>query len=242
MDGQDLTGKRAIVSGGGTGIGQGIALALADNGVNVAVLGRRSEPIEKVATAIRDQGGEAVAIKADVSSESEARRAVATVARVYGGVDILVNNAGISGSGPIHEHSVEVWDRVLAVNLRGPFLMARYVLPLMREQQQGHIINISSESGLEHYPGNGAYGVSKHALNALAEYIQRENQDLGVRVDTICPGMVITEMTEHSPGLNHAKSLYPEDIADLTLWLLSRRSNVKIGRPVLIQTMLNPWK
>lgn len=242
MDVQDLSGKRAIVSGGGTGIGEGIALALADHGVSVAVLGRRSEPIEKTAAAIGEQGGEAVAIEADVSSASEARRAVATVAKLYGRVDILVNNAGISGSGPIHEHSVKVWDRVLAINLRGPFLLARYVLPIMREQQNGHIINISSESGLEHYPGGGAYGVSKHALNALAEYIQRENQELGIRVDTICPGMVVTEMTDQLPGLDHAKSLYPEDIADLTIWLLSRRSNIKIGRPVLIQTMLNPWK
>lgn len=241
MDVRDLSGKRAIVSGGGTGIGKGIALALADNGVAVAVLGRRREPIERTVAAIRDRGGEATAFRADVSSDSEARQAVAAAARLYGGVDILVNNAGISGSGPIHDHSVEVWDRVMAVNLRGPFLMARNTLPLMRKQREGHIINISSESGLEHYPGNGAYGVSKHALNALAEYIQRENQDFGIRVDTICPGMVVTEMTEHSPGLSHAKSLYPEDIADLTLWLLSRRSNIKIGRPVLIQTMLNPW-
>lgn len=242
MDAQDLSGKRAIVSGGGTGIGRAIALALADNGVAVAVLGRRREPIDETTAAIRDQGGEAMAIKADVSLENDARQAVASVTKLYGGVDILVNNAGIAGSGAIHGHSVELWDRVMAINLRGPFLMARYALPIMREQQGGHIINISSESGLEHYLGGGAYGVSKHALNALGEYIQRENQELGIRVDTICPGMVVTEMTEHLAGLSHAKSLYPEDIAELTLWLLNRRSNIKIGRPVLIQTMQNPWK
>ena len=242
MNRRELSGKRAIISGGGTGIGRGIALALADQGVSVALLGRRSEPIENTVAVIRDDGGEAVAIKADVSSEDDVRRAVDTASKRYGGVDILVNNAGVSGSGPIHEHSVELWDRVLAINLRGPFLMARYILPIMRAQKSGHIINISSESGLEYYPGGGSYGVSKHALNAMGEYMQRENQELGIRVDTICPGMVITEMTERSAGLNHAKSLVPEDIADLTLWLLSRRSNIKIGRPVLIQTMLNPWK
>ena len=242
MNPLELSGKRAIVSGGGTGIGRGIAMALAGEGVSVAVLGRRSGPIEQTAAAIRGDGGAAMAIKADVSSEDDVGKVVDTVVELYGGLDILVNNAGIGGSGPIHGHSIEVWDRVMAVNLRGPFLLARYVLPIMREQRNGHIINISSESGLEHYPGNGAYGVSKHALNALGEYIQRENQDLGIRVDTICPGMVITEMTERSAGLNHAKSLYPEDIAELVLWLLSRRSNIKIGRPVLIQTMENPWE
>jgi NADP-dependent 3-hydroxy acid dehydrogenase YdfG len=112
----------------------------------------------------------------------------------------------------------------------------------MRSQKQGHIINISSESGLEYYEGNGAYGVAKHGLNALSEFIQRENQEFGIRVDTICPGMVVTEMTENSPGLDHSKCLYPDEIADLVQWLLTRRANIKIGTPILIQTMKNPWE
>jgi len=120
-------------------------------------------------------------------------------------------------------------------------LLCRAILPLMRAQQSGHIVNISSESGLEYYPGNGAYGVSKHALNALSEYIQRENQELNIRVDTICPGMVVTPMSDGSVGLDRDKCLYPEDIAELVIWLVTRRPNVKIGRPLLIQTMENPW-
>jgi NAD(P)-dependent dehydrogenase (short-subunit alcohol dehydrogenase family) len=167
---------------------------------------------------------------------------VAAATERDGSIDILINNAGIGGGASIHEHEVADWDQVMAVNLRGPFLMARAVLPSMRRQLRGHIINISSESGLEYYEGSGAYGVSKHALNALGEYIQRENQELGIRVNTICPGMVVTEMTEDSPGLVHEKCLYPEDIADLVMWLLSRRANIKIGTPILIQTMQNPWR
>jgi NAD(P)-dependent dehydrogenase (short-subunit alcohol dehydrogenase family) len=130
----------------------------------------------------------------------------------------------------------------MAVNLRGPFLLTRAVLPYMRQQRSGHIINISSESGLEYYPGDGAYGVSKHALNAFSEYTQRENQEFNIRVNTICPGMVVTEMTDDSTGLDRSKCLYPEDIADLVVWLLTRRDNIKIGTPILIQTMLNPWE
>jgi len=167
---------------------------------------------------------------------------VQTTLKTFGGVDILVNNAGIDGGGQIHAHDVSVWDHIMAINLRGPFLMARAVLPLMRAKRSGHIINISSESGHEHYEGDGAYGVSKHALNALSEYMQRENQELGIRVDTVCPGMVVTEMTENSPGLDHEKCLYSQDIAELVLWLLTRRTNIKIGAPILIQTMENPWE
>ena len=237
-----LNAQVAIVTGGGSGIGQGVAEALAREGAKVVVCGRRAEPLKRTVTAIEEVGGDGLAVQADVSQVEDVARLVRQTLEAYGRVDILINNAGIGGSGAIHEHDIDTWDRVMAVNLRGPFLTARAALPLMREQGRGHIVNISSESGLEHYQGNGAYGVAKHALNALGEYIQRENQELGIRVDTICPGMVITEMTENSTGLDHDKCLYPDDITDLVIWLLTRRPNIKIGRPVLIQTMENPWQ
>lgn len=236
-----LDGQVAVITGGGTGIGRGIALALAGEGVRPVLCGRRKDRLERALAAVREAGGEGLAGQADVSQPEDVERVVTAALDSYGTIDILVNNAAIDGGGYIHEHDLAEWDQVMAVNLRGPFLMARAVLPIMRRQRRGHILNISSESGLEYYQGNGAYGVSKHALNALGEFIQRENQDFGIRLDTICPGMVVTEMTEHSPGLTHEKCLYPEDIADLALWLLSRRPNIKIGTPVLIQTMQNPW-
>jgi len=231
----------AIVSGGGTGIGRATALALAGEGARVVVCGRRMKPLQETVKAIEARGGQGLAIQADVAQAEEVQRVVETTAQAFGTVNILINNAAIDGGGYIHEHDLETWDRVMAVNLRGPFLLARAVLPLLRAQGGGQIINISSESGLEYYPGDGAYGVAKHALNALGEYIQRENQDWGVRVNTICPGMVVTEMTENTPGLKHEKCLQGEDIAELVVWLLTRRANIKIGRPVLIQTMENPW-
>jgi NAD(P)-dependent dehydrogenase (short-subunit alcohol dehydrogenase family) len=236
-----LSGKSAIVTGGGTGIGRGVAIALAKQGVKVVLCGRRDQPMDEVVQEILLEGGQALGIQADVSQEMDVSRVVRSAVDVFGTVDILVNNAGINGGNAIHDHSIEEWDQIMAVNLRGPFLFCRAVLPIMREKRNGHIVHISSESGLEYYPQDGAYGVSKHALNALGEYIQRENQDLGIRLDTICPGMVVTEMTERSKGLDHTKCLYPEDIADLVVWLLTRRENIKIGRPILIQTMKNPW-
>jgi 3-oxoacyl-[acyl-carrier protein] reductase len=237
----NLTGKSAIVSGGGTGIGRAIAIALAKEGVKVVLCGRREAPLDEVVQEILGIGGQALGVQADVSDDTDIDRVVNSAMDVFGSVDILVNNAGIGGGGPIHTHSVREWDEILAVNLRGPFLMSRAVLPAMRSKRSGHIVNISSESGLEYYPEDGAYGISKHALNVLGEYIQRENQELGIQVDTICPGMVVTEMTQGSQGLDETKCLYPEDISDLVIWLLTRRKNIKIGRPVLIQTMKNPW-
>jgi NADP-dependent 3-hydroxy acid dehydrogenase YdfG len=234
----DLT---AIVTGAGSGIGRGVALALADQGVHVVVSGRRGLKIEETAETIRKNGAEVLAVQADVSQPEDVDRLVKTTLERFGSIDILINNAGIGGSGPIHAHDIATWNRVLDVNLSGAFLMTRAVLPSMRTQESGHIINISSESGLEYYLGSGAYGVSKHALNALGEYTVRENQELNIRVNTICPGMVVTEMSADAPGLDHNKCLYPEDIADLVIWLLTRRSNIKIGTPILIQTMQNPW-
>lgn len=237
-----ISNKVAIVTGGGSGIGRGIALALGQAGGRVVVCGRRRANLDQTIQTIQEKGGDGLAVQADVSDEQEVTRLLQQVIERYGTVDFLINNAGIDGGAPIHEHSVEDWDRVMAVNLRGPFLTSRVVLPVMRAKGFGHIINISSESGIEYYPGNGAYGVAKHALNALGEFIQRENQDFNIRVDTICPGMVISEMSRDEPDLNLDRCLTPEDIAELVLWLLSRRSNIKIGTPILIQTMLNPWE
>lgn len=237
-----LSGKVAIITGAGSGIGRGIALALATQGVIVITCGRRKSALEETVNAVREKGGEVISIQADVSSVIDANRVVALALEVYGKVDILVNNAGVFASGPLHEIDPDTWDYLIATNLRGPFLMARAVLPHMRASSSGHIINISSESGLEIYENDAVYGITKHALNSMGEYIQRENQELNIRVNTICPGMVITEMTENEPGLDHAKCLVTEDIADLVLWLLTRRENIKIGTPVLIQTMLNPWE
>jgi len=215
MEKTSLSEKVAIVTGGGTGIGRGVALALAGDGARVVVCGRRVKRLEEVVEAIEEKGGQALAVQADISIEGDVERLIENTLKKFGRVDILINNAAIAGGDFIHDHEFHDWDQTLAVNLRGPLLTCRAVLPSMRAQRGGHIVNISSESGLEYYQGDGAYGISKHALNALGEYIQRENQELGIRVNTICPGMVVTEMTQDSSGLDHSKCLYPEDIADL---------------------------
>ena len=210
--------------------------------MSVVIFGRRNEALQKTARMIKESGGHVTAVQGNVSQTPDVQRVVKAALETFGRLDILINNAGVSGGDFIHKMTDDDWGQVMSVNLRGAFRMAREVLRVFREQKSGHIINISSESGIEYYPGDGSYGLSKHALNDMSEYIQRENQELNIRVNTICPGMVVTEMTENSSGLDHEKCLYPEDIADLTIWLLTRRPNVKIGTPILIQTMLNPWE
>ena len=237
-----LEGQVAIVTGGGSGIGNGIAVALAREGVRVVICGRRMSSLDETVKTMRQAGSAGLTVQADISDLADVDQLVNSTLKEFGRIDMLINNAGVGGGDQIHLHDTQDWDKVMAINLRGPFLVARAVLPHMRAQRQGHIINISSESGLEYYQGDGAYGISKHALNAMGEYIQRENQEFGIRVNTICPGMVVTEMTDSTPGLDHNKCLYPEDIADLVIWLLTRRANIKIGTPILIQTMLNPWE
>jgi NAD(P)-dependent dehydrogenase (short-subunit alcohol dehydrogenase family) len=238
----NLNGKTALITGGGSGIGQGIALAFAELGAHVVICGRRADALDDTVHAGRGFPGTIHPAPGDVSEETEVNRIVNAALAQLGKIDILVNNAAVSVSGAAHTVGVGTWDQVMAVNLRGPFLMSRAVLPHMRAQRSGHILNISSESGIEYYPGDAAYGTSKHALNALAEYLQRENQDDNIRVNTICPGMVVTEMTADEPNLNRAKCLFPSDIADLAVWLVTRRANIKIGTPILIQTMENPWE
>jgi NAD(P)-dependent dehydrogenase (short-subunit alcohol dehydrogenase family) len=238
----ELQGQIAIVTGGGTGIGRAIAVALANEGVKVVISGRRTAPLVETTEFIKTEGGFAYAVQADVSKVDDVERLVSGTIQQLGSVDILVNNAAVPGGGYIHEHDITTWDQVVAVNLRGPFLLCRAVLTTMRQRNRGQIINISSEAGIEYYEGYGAYGVTKHALNALGEFVQKENQAFGIRVNTICPGMVVTEMTEDDPNLIHEKSLFPEDIADFAVWLLKRRGNVKTAGPLLVQTMENPWR
>lgn len=237
-----LKNKVALITGGGTGIGRGIAVALASEGAKVIICGRRIDRIKATAQEIQQSGGDCRAVQADISDEADVERLVNFALGQLGHIDILVNNAGIGNGGQTHNLSTKDWDQVVATNLRGSFLLTRAVLPTMRERRSGHILNISSESGLNYYMGDTVYGLSKHALNDFGEYVQRENQDFNIRVNTICPGMVVTEMSAGAVGLDESKCLYPEDIAELAIWLLTRRQNIKIGTPILIQTMLNPWK
>lgn len=186
-----LTGRVAIVTGAGRGIGRAIARRFATEGAAVMLAARTAAELGQVAAEIVDSGGHAAAVTADLSLETECGRVVEEARRRFGPVDILVNNAGIFGPvRPVEEITPAEFDEVMAINLRSPFLLCRLVLPEMYERGSGVILNISSIGAKLAFPWNGAYGTSKAAILGLTRTIAAEAARRGVRVNAICPGPV----------------------------------------------------
>ena len=193
----DLEGTVALVTGGGSGIGLGIAKALAAVGARVALAGRRQEVIEAAAEEIRDDGGEALAIQADVAQEDDAERLVETVAGELGALHVLVNNAGIARVGPLAEMTSESIDAVIDVDLKGPIWMIRAALPeLSRHQESGgaSVINISSSVTLNVVPNYSVYSAAKAGLDMLTRCLARDLAPMRIRVNAINPGVVETQI------------------------------------------------
>lgn len=186
-----LDGRRALITGGGSGIGLGIAKAFAASGARVAITGRREQVLRDAAAAI---GEAAVPIPADVTAPADRTRLLEeTVARL-GGLDVLVNCAGAAASVPLAETEEDTWHRILGVNLLAPVALCRAALPALRERR-GAILNISTGASLHPVPGYAAYGSSKAALNYVSQVLAMEAAP-EVRVNVICPGGVDTPIFE----------------------------------------------
>ena len=189
-----LKDKVAIVTGSAQGIGRAIAIAFGQEGASVVVsdIQAKGKETEKE---ILSQGGNAIFLQGDVAVEEDVTRIVSTTLSTFGAIDILVNNAGLRtitligmDKCPVAEMDVKDWDRMIAVNLRGPFLMSKAVLPQMIKQKHGSIINISSRSGQRAVPGKSAYSSSKHGLEGFSKTLAEEVKDFNIRVNALAPG------------------------------------------------------
>jgi NAD(P)-dependent dehydrogenase (short-subunit alcohol dehydrogenase family) len=251
-----VAGKAAIVTGAGTGIGRAIALALAREGAKVAVAGRRREKLGEVAQAIRQAGGEALVTVCDVSSEADSYRAVKDAEEAFGHVNVLVNNAGALSVSTVESISVEEWDRLMATNLKGPFLMSRAVLPAMRQAGGGAIVNVGSVLGLVAMKDRAAYCASKGGVTMLTKAMALDHAQEKIRVNCICPAIVETDLirelfSKSEEGrrardtrlatLPLGKFGKPDDIAELAVFLASEESSWMTGTAIPVDGGLTAY-
>ena len=204
--------RSAIITGGAGGIGAATAERLADRGYAVLVVDRDGEAAEAVAHRI---GKPATAIAADVSDEADVAGYVAAAVERYGRIDAFFNNAGIEGDiAHVEDYPVETFDHVLAVNLRGAFLGLKHVVPVMRTQGEGAILNTASQAGVRGVPGLSAYVASKHAVVGLSQGVALEVAKAGIRVNCLCPGPTNTRMMDDIKAAVIAAGGDPQNFVD----------------------------
>ena len=220
----DLRGKRAVVTGAGGGIGRSIALMLEGQGVHVLLCGRSEEKLKKT----KEPGsgnGKFVICPGDLLEEEYIAGAVQAAKEQLGGIDFVVNNAGLAHNMPFEQIPTDLFDTIMATNVRAPFLLCKYALAYLKESGCGTIVNICSVVAHKGYPYQAAYTASKHALYGLSKTMANELNSENIRVHVISPGGVYTEMVKETrPDLDASGLTLPEDISDLVLYLLEHRN------------------
>ncbi len=240
-----LKEKVAVITGAGRGIGRAIALRMAGEGCFLVINDVNEKDAQRVAKEIMDLGGKAMAIVADISKKSQVGEMVKKIESQWRTIHILVNNAGVEHRAPITTHSEEEWDRVLDINLKGPFLCCQAFGPLMIEQKWGRIINISSMA----YRGMGgqvAYDASKGGLLALTKSLAVDLARYNITVNAVCPAWVETEMIQGDPGLMALKEKIiqripmrrlakPEEIAGAVCFLATEEASYISGQNINVE-------
>jgi NADP-dependent 3-hydroxy acid dehydrogenase YdfG len=230
MDREELSGKVAIITGGSTEVAAAVALALAREGVQICLCGRQMDMLSLATEKIKAEGGNCLIHCSGLENLEDAEAVVEDARANLGEPDILIMVSPFWSGGQIHNHSVRTWDLVMDANLREPFLMARAILPSLREQKHGEIMAIGSDSAMGIYEQDGAYGVAMHALTALMKLIDVENKQYGIRTHILSPSLALTwdRDSQDKPAL------MPSHIAEWVLWLLTRPVHLRGNGPILI--------
>lgn len=224
----EMQHRVAVVTGAAGGIGRAACVEFARAGARVIAVDLVREQAEAVAAELRDSGAEAIAIGADVSDAASVEGYVACAVSTYGRLDVLFNNAGIEGAiAPLDEYPLDVYDRVMAVNVRSIFLGLKFALPVMRRQGGGSVINCSSVSGLRGSVGVSGYAASKHAVIGLTRVAAAEAGAHGIRVNAVCPGPITTRMME-----SIAQLTTPEDPASAAAAAAAKNPSGRWGEPL----------
>jgi len=243
MNGQEgkLSGLAGIVTGATRGIGRAVTAALARRRMDLALVARGREGLAQTRELVESLGARAIEIPCDLADAEATAGVVDKAVAKFGRLDTLVNNAALSYCGPFVETPTDVFDRLLAVNARGPFILCREAIGHLRESPCGTVINILSVASHRGYPLQSAYAASKHALLGITKVLAAELHESGVRVHAITPGGVATELVrETRPDLDVDVLMSPEDIAEAVIYLLTHRTNAMIDELRLRRAVSEP--
>lgn len=241
-----LEGKSAVITGGGRGIGRGIALALAEQGCNIAVnYFRNRNEAEETAEAVEKLGVKSIVVKAHVGQEEQIVRLIKESALAFGSVDIFVGNAASGVLKPIGEIDSKAWDWTLTINARSILLGAQAAVPYMKQKAWGRILTVTSLGSQRVFPEYGVVGVSKAAIETITRYLAVELAPFGIICNCISPGVVLTGALDHFPSrehmIEHAQKITPtgrlatpEDVGALAVWLCSDAAAMIVGQTIQI--------
>jgi len=242
----DLTGKVALITGASKGIGKAIAMAYARAGASVVVSSRKQEALDQVAAEIEEAGGRALAVQAHVGHPDQIAALMQRTEETFGGLDIVVNNAATNPYfGPLLGADIGVWDKIMEVNLRGYFLVAKHAVPLLNKRGGGKIINLASVAGFKPMPGLGVYAVSKAGVIMLTKVLAQELGRENIQVNAIAPGVIRTKFSRAlwdnpsiaqwiEEGTPAGRIGAPEDVVGAALFLASPASDYVNGTVLVV--------
>lgn len=228
--------KVALVTGASRGIGKEIALALAGQGVQLALLGRTESDLKSLQHEITSINVKSEIFAIDISNEIAVQKIVAKTIEVFGQIDIVINNAGVGTFVDLEKISEQEWDAMMDTNVKGTFLVSKHVVPIMKARKSGHVLTIASDVSKRTFPTGSAYCASKYAQDALMSSLRAELRPIGVKVSTIYPGLVDTYFADSVKGEAHKQDwLQTKDIADAALYVLNAPKHV-----VVDELMIHP--